>query len=82
MLELLDAGVDKPTQRIYEGLVEGLVDGRDLLGVRNVRGVKSGGMFPPPLSPFIIIHAPPLQTSTLARSLARLASARRAHELT
>ena len=45
MLELLDAGVDKPTQKKIELLVEGLVDGKDLLGVRNVRGVKSGGMF-------------------------------------
>jgi divalent metal cation (Fe/Co/Zn/Cd) transporter len=43
MLELLDAGVDKPTQKKIELLVEGLVDGKDLLGVRNVRGVKSGG---------------------------------------
>jgi len=48
MLELLDAGVDKPTQKKIELLVEGLVDGKDLLGVRNVRGVKSGGtsLFP------------------------------------
>jgi hypothetical protein len=45
MLELLDAGVDKPTQKKIELLVEGLVDGKDLLGVRNVRGVKSGGTF-------------------------------------
>jgi divalent metal cation (Fe/Co/Zn/Cd) transporter len=43
MLELLDAGVDKKTQSKIESLVEGLVDGKDLLGVRNVRGVKSGG---------------------------------------
>jgi hypothetical protein len=43
MLELLDAGVDKSTQKKIELLVEGLVDGKDLLGVRNVRGVKSGG---------------------------------------
>jgi divalent metal cation (Fe/Co/Zn/Cd) transporter len=43
MLELLDAGVDKTTQGKYESLVGGLVDGKDLLGVRNVRGVKSGG---------------------------------------
>jgi divalent metal cation (Fe/Co/Zn/Cd) transporter len=43
MLELLDAGVDQKTQRKIELLVEGLVDGKDLLGVRNVRGVKSGG---------------------------------------
>ena len=46
MLELLDAGVDKNTQKKIEFLVEGLVDGKDLLGVRNVRGVKSGGEFP------------------------------------
>jgi hypothetical protein len=47
MLELLDAGVDKPTQKKIELLVEGLVDGKDLLGVRNVRGVKSGGTLIP-----------------------------------
>ncbi|WVQ70502.1 hypothetical protein IAR50_000021 [Cryptococcus sp. DSM 104548] len=42
-LELLDAGVDKSTKASIERIVGGLVDGRDLLGVRNVRGVKSGG---------------------------------------
>ncbi|WVQ95696.1 hypothetical protein IAU59_002795 [Kwoniella sp. CBS 9459] len=41
--ELLDAGIDSKTQKSIVGLVEGLVDGRELLGVRNVRGVKSGG---------------------------------------
>ena len=46
MLELLDAGVDKSTQKSIEKLVEGLVDGQELLGIRNVRGVKSGGKFP------------------------------------
>ncbi|OCF33617.1 mitochondrial protein with role in iron accumulation [Kwoniella heveanensis CBS 569] len=42
-LELLNAGIDSSTQRSIVGLVEGLVDGKELLGVRNVRGVKSGG---------------------------------------
>ncbi|WVF68157.1 hypothetical protein IAT40_002920 [Kwoniella sp. CBS 6097] len=42
-LELLNAGIDAKTQRGIVGLVEGLVDGKELLGVRNVRGVKSGG---------------------------------------
>ncbi len=41
--ELLDTGVDAKTQRAIEGVVENLVDGHELLGVRNVRGVKSGG---------------------------------------
>jgi len=43
MLELLDAGVDAKTKRSIEKIVEALVDGKELLGVRNVRGVKSGG---------------------------------------
>ena len=43
VLELLDAGVDAKTQRKIEAVAENLVDGRELLGVRNVRGVKSGG---------------------------------------
>jgi divalent metal cation (Fe/Co/Zn/Cd) transporter len=43
LLELLDAGVDSKTQRNIESAVERLVDGEQLLGVRNVRGVKSGG---------------------------------------
>lgn len=43
ILELLDTGVDAKTQRAIEGVVENLVDGHELLGVRNVRGVKSGG---------------------------------------
>ncbi|WVQ86012.1 hypothetical protein IAT38_008180 [Cryptococcus sp. DSM 104549] len=42
-LELLDAGVDKKTQMAIEKIVGGVVDGKELLGVRNVRGVKSGG---------------------------------------
>lgn len=42
-LELLDAGIDANTQKIYEKIVGDLVNGDDLLGVRNVRGVKSGG---------------------------------------
>ncbi|WVW81037.1 hypothetical protein I302_103028 [Kwoniella bestiolae CBS 10118] len=42
-LELLDAGVDATTKQKYFGIVNDLVDGRELLEVRNVRGVKSGG---------------------------------------
>jgi divalent metal cation (Fe/Co/Zn/Cd) transporter len=41
--ELLDAGVDQKTQRAIEKIVSDLVDGDELLGVRNIRGVKSGG---------------------------------------
>jgi divalent metal cation (Fe/Co/Zn/Cd) transporter len=41
--ELLDAGIDAKTQRAYETIVADLVDGHDLLDVRNIRGVKSGG---------------------------------------
>ncbi|WWD08503.1 hypothetical protein V865_006615 [Kwoniella europaea PYCC6329] len=42
-LELLDAGVDASTKQKYFGIVNDLVDGQELLEVRNVRGVKSGG---------------------------------------
>jgi len=42
-LELLDAGIDARTQAAYEEIIGELVNGHDLLGVRNVRGVKSGG---------------------------------------
>ncbi|WWC92130.1 uncharacterized protein L201_007084 [Kwoniella dendrophila CBS 6074] len=42
-LELLDAGVDLKTKNKYFNIVNDLVDGKDLLEVRNVRGVKSGG---------------------------------------
>jgi len=41
--ELLDAGVDAKTQKKIEDIALGLVDGQELLGIRNVRGVKSGG---------------------------------------
>lgn len=41
--ELLDAGVDQKTHRAIEKIVSDLVDGDELLGVRNIRGVKSGG---------------------------------------
>ena len=41
--ELLDAGIDAKTQRAYEVIVANLVNGQDLLDVRNLRGVKSGG---------------------------------------
>ncbi|OWT37924.1 mitochondrial protein with role in iron accumulation [Cryptococcus neoformans Bt1] len=43
MLELLDAGIDKKTQAAIEKIVTDLVDGDELLAVRNVRGVKCGG---------------------------------------
>ncbi|KIR35754.1 hypothetical protein I307_04447 [Cryptococcus deuterogattii 99/473] len=43
MLELLDAGIDKKTQATIEKIVTDLVDGDELLAVRNVRGVKCGG---------------------------------------
>lgn len=42
-LELLDAGIDASTQKTYETITGDLINGHDLLGVRNVRGVKSGG---------------------------------------
>lgn len=45
MLELLDAGVDAKTQKGIEDVVNGVVDGKELLGVRNIRGVKSGGEY-------------------------------------
>lgn len=49
MLELLDAGIDKKTQAAIEKIVTDLVDGDELLAVRNVRGVKCGGeSFPLP----------------------------------
>jgi hypothetical protein len=35
--------VDQKTQRAIEKIVSDLVDGDELLGVRNIRGVKSGG---------------------------------------
>ncbi|EIW69831.1 hypothetical protein TREMEDRAFT_30115 [Tremella mesenterica DSM 1558] len=43
LLEIVDAGVDQTTQKAIEGIVEELVDGKSLLRVRNVRGVRSGG---------------------------------------
>ncbi|WWC72424.1 uncharacterized protein I206_106386 [Kwoniella pini CBS 10737] len=41
--ELLDAGVDASTKERYFSIADDLVDGKDLLEIRNVRGVKSGG---------------------------------------
>ncbi|WWC65394.1 uncharacterized protein I303_108012 [Kwoniella dejecticola CBS 10117] len=41
--ELLDAGVDTSTKERYFSIADDLVDGKELLDVRNVRGVKSGG---------------------------------------
>lgn len=43
LYELLDAGMDKGTKTKIEDMVRELVDGDELLGVRDVRGVKSGG---------------------------------------
>lgn len=45
MLELLDAGIDKKTQATIEKIVTDLVDGDELLAVKNVRGVKCGGEY-------------------------------------
>ncbi|WRT70541.1 uncharacterized protein IL334_007539 [Kwoniella shivajii] len=57
-LELLDAGVDAGTKQNYISIVDGLVDGKELLGVRNVRGVKSGGQTLLDLT----ISVPPMMT--------------------
>ncbi|KAK4688266.1 hypothetical protein P7C73_g1843, partial [Tremellales sp. Uapishka_1] len=43
LMELLDCGIDAKTQGAIETIVNDMVDGVELLGVRNVRGVKSGG---------------------------------------
>lgn len=56
MLELLDAGIDKKTQVAIEEIVTDLVDGDELLAVRNVRGVKCGGEYF--LLPFIKVQIP------------------------
>jgi hypothetical protein len=45
MFELLDRGIDKKIINKIELVVDDLVDGERLLGVRNIRGVKSGGRF-------------------------------------
>ena len=42
-MELLDAGIDASTRSQIERIVEAEVDGVEILGFRNVRGVKSGG---------------------------------------
>lgn len=42
-MELLDVGIDAKTQKSIESVACELVDGVELLGVRNVRGVRSGG---------------------------------------
>ena len=41
--ELLDRGIDETARTTIRGIVEGMVDGQEILSVRNVRGVKSGG---------------------------------------
>lgn len=43
-MELLDVGIDAKTQRSIEEVASALVDGKQLLACRNVRGVKSGGL--------------------------------------
>ncbi|TXT11163.1 hypothetical protein VHUM_01914 [Vanrija humicola] len=42
-MELLDVGIDTKTKKSIEDIVDGLVDHHDLIGCRNVRGVRSGG---------------------------------------
>lgn len=42
-MELLDVGIDAKTQKNIDEIACELVDGVELLGVRNVRGVRSGG---------------------------------------
>lgn len=44
-MELLDAGIDASTRRQIERIIDAEVDGVDILGYRNVRGVKSGGEY-------------------------------------
>lgn len=44
VLELLDKGITDDYQRRLERIVEPLVNGRDLLEIRNIRGVKAGGL--------------------------------------
>ncbi|KAJ9102885.1 hypothetical protein QFC19_004615 [Naganishia cerealis] len=43
-LELLDKGIDEEYRGKLERIVEPLVNGRDLLEIRNVRGVRAGGL--------------------------------------
>jgi cation diffusion facilitator family transporter len=43
VLEFLDAGMDQATERKITEIVQKVVDGEELLSVRNIRGVKSGG---------------------------------------
>nr|XP_031860237.1 uncharacterized protein CI109_004369 [Kwoniella shandongensis]KAA5527309.1 hypothetical protein CI109_004369 [Kwoniella shandongensis] len=57
-LELLDAGVDAKTQNAIERVVLNMVDHKELLGIRNVRGVKSGGQTNLDLT----IEVPPLMS--------------------
>lgn len=46
VLEMLDKGVDEATRNEIEGVVKPLISQESgLLGVRNVRAVKSGGQF-------------------------------------
>ena len=43
-LELLDKGITDEYRTRLERIVEPLVNGRDLLEIRNIRGVKTGGL--------------------------------------
>ncbi len=45
LLELLDAGMDEATKRKIQDIVHEAIDGEELLSVRDIRGVKSGGKF-------------------------------------
>lgn len=47
MWEFLDAGMDKGTKDKIEGIIAEAIDGDELLGYRDIRGVKSGGGFSP-----------------------------------
>lgn len=42
-MELLDVGIDAKTKKSIEGTIGDLVDGKNLIACRNVRGTRSGG---------------------------------------
>lgn len=43
LLELVDAGMDEKTKRKIQDIVKEAIDGEELLDIRDIRGVKSGG---------------------------------------
>jgi divalent metal cation (Fe/Co/Zn/Cd) transporter len=47
MWEFLDAGMDKSMKSRIEGIIVEAIDGSDLVGFRDIRGVKSGGTLYP-----------------------------------